>query len=189
MSNKWYITLLMIGIFLSGFSVLVWALTPIPVAAQCGSNPPPDSSCITCHASEAPIDETSPWHSIHAEKDCCVNCHGGNCRASDKDQAHMDVITNPLGDIYTNCHTCHPDDYQARAEIFASDLGITPGSISTPTPVPSGKILAKPLVILSTPASTTPSTPTLPGVIGGLVIMTLFVSGLITLVTNLRNQS
>jgi hypothetical protein len=104
----------------------------------------------------------------------------------DKDLAHQDIIANPLSDIYTNCHSCHPDDYLVRAEVFAVELGITPSSISTPTPVPAGKVLASPLVILPSPISSQPSTFPWLAILGGLPIIVLFLFGLITLIIHLR---
>jgi hypothetical protein len=186
MSRKWLITLVFIGIFFLGCSVLVWAITPIPAAAQCGSNPPPDSSCYTCHVQEDPVSGNGEWHGIHANKDCCAKCHGGNCSTMDKDLAHQGMITNPLSDIYTNCHSCHPDDYQVRAEVFAVELDITPSSITTPTPAPAGKVLASPLVILPSPVVATPSTFPWLAILGSLPIIVLFLFGLITLITHLR---
>jgi hypothetical protein len=35
------------------------------------------------------------------------------------------MIPNPLEDIYTNCHACHPYDYPQRTALFAAKLGIT----------------------------------------------------------------
>jgi hypothetical protein len=104
-----------------------------PVLAQCGE--PPPSSCVTCHAKEDPISEKGEWHIIHASKDICIDCHGGNATAADKDLAHESLTANPLDDIYTDCHSCHPD-YDARAARFAPTLGVTPGSCATPTPIP-----------------------------------------------------
>ena len=115
--------------------VVTLSIMPTPVSAQCGVNPPP-SSCITCHEIQAPVYENGEWHGVHARKDCCTNCHGGNCSADEKERAHVGLIPNPLADIYTNCHACHPDDYQQRAAIFAAELGITPSSRKTPTPLP-----------------------------------------------------
>ena len=46
----------------------------------------------------------------------------------DKDQAHVGVVRDPLGDTYLSCHQCHPNDYQQRAEKFAVVLGVTPQS-------------------------------------------------------------
>jgi hypothetical protein len=186
MSRIWLIKLVFIGILLIGGSVLVWAMSPIPVAAQCGSNPPPDSSCYTCHVLEDPVSGNGEWHGIHANKDCCAKCHGGNCRVMDKDLAHKDMIANPLSDIYTDCHSCHPDDYQIRAETFAVDLGITPNSIPTPTPAPAGKLLASSLVILPSPNSSQKSTFPWPAILGSLTIIILFLLGLITLMIHLR---
>lgn len=120
------------GTFLLASAVIL-GIHPSPVSAQCGVNPP-HSSCLTCHETQAPVYENGEWHGVHARKDCCTNCHGGNCSAKEKDQAHVDMIPNPLEDIYTNCHACHPDDYPQRAAIFAAKLGITPSSRETPIP-------------------------------------------------------
>jgi hypothetical protein len=71
----------------------------------------------------------------------------------DKDQAHEGLIANPLTDIYTSCHGCHPDDYVTGADRFAVVLSVTPGSIATPTAVPTRQAADHPMVILpSSPA-------------------------------------
>ena len=79
------------------------------------------------------------WHIIHASKDICLNCHGGNASTMDKNLAHEGMMAQPLADIYTDCHSCHPD-YEARAAQFAPTLHVTPGSCATPTPVALGNI-------------------------------------------------
>jgi hypothetical protein len=113
---------------------LVLWLTPAVVRAQSGgvpesagcSNPPP-SSCLTCHAQVDPVADQGEWHIIHAQNDFCRNCHGGDDRTLDKDQAHTGMMPNPLDDTYLSCHACHTD-YQQRAEKFAVVLGVTPQS-------------------------------------------------------------
>jgi hypothetical protein len=67
------------------------------------------------------------WHVIHANNDFCRNCHGGDDRTMEKDQAHVGMMLNPLDDTYLSCHACHID-YQQRAEKFAVILGVTPRS-------------------------------------------------------------
>jgi hypothetical protein len=62
----------------------------------------------------------------------------------DKDLAHEGLMAQPLADIYTDCHSCHPD-YEARAAQFAPSLDVTPGSCATPTPVVAGNIPGGPL--------------------------------------------
>lgn len=186
MSRKWLLILFLIGVICLGSATLIWAITPSPAAAQCGSNPPPDSTCYTCHILEDPVAGNGEWHGVHARKDCCARCHGGNCTAAYKDLAHQDMIANPLSDIYTNCHSCHPDDYQARAVTFAVELGITPGSIATPTLSPAGKVAASPLVILPSPISSQPPAFPWPALLGGVTIMVLILLGLIAYITHLR---
>jgi hypothetical protein len=129
--------------FISALGVillLLWVGTT-PVRAQCGV--PQPSSCTTCHAQEDPVSGKGEWHIIHASKDICINCHGGNGTTRNKDLAHESLTANPLNDIYTDCHSCHPD-YDMRAHIFASTLGVTPGSCATPTPVPVSNTSSQP---------------------------------------------
>ena len=126
---------------LAGIILLVW-LGTVRVQAQCGV--PQQSSCTTCHAQEDPVSGKGEWHIIHANKDICINCHGGNGSTMNKDLAHEGLMAHPLNDIYTDCHSCHPQDYVGRASIFASTLSITPGSCATPTPVPVSNTSGKP---------------------------------------------
>ena len=104
--------------------------------AQCG-NPQP-SSCKTCHAQEAPLTDQNAWHRDHASQDLCVNCHGGNGSTMDKNLAHISMTVQPLSDVYTSCHSCHPD-IAILAAPYAVALQITPSSKATPTAVPVGQ--------------------------------------------------
>ena len=128
---RWLIITSLVGL------VLLTLALAAPVRAQCEG--PQTSSCTTCHAQEDPVNEKGEWHIIHASKDICINCHGGNGTVMDKDLAHENLMAHPLDDIYTDCHSCHPD-YDERAAQFAPTLGVTPGSCNTPTPVPAGDI-------------------------------------------------
>jgi hypothetical protein len=133
--SRWFLTISLVGM------VVLLALEIIPVHAQCEN--PPESSCATCHAREYPVNDEGEWHIIHGDKDICLNCHGGNGTAVDKNLAHEGLMANPLDDIYTDCHSCHPG-YDTRAEQFAKTLGITPGGCATPTPMPVGNAPVEP---------------------------------------------
>ncbi len=119
----------------------VFFLSFSPALAQCDK--PLPSSCVTCHESQAPVADKGEWHIAHASQDLCINCHGGNGAALDKDSAHQGMVAQPLSDIYTDCHSCHPD-YQERAERFAATLGVTPGSCATPTAVAAAYLGGQP---------------------------------------------
>ncbi len=135
---------------------LLVLLAPQAVVAQCEDQKP---SCCTCHATAHPVTNQGEWHAIHARKECCRACHGGNDQAQDKETAHVGMTLHPLQDTYLACHQCHPDDYQQRAEIFAVALHVTPQS-SEPTPHPAVAASTPPPMILTPlPKATTDVTP------------------------------
>jgi hypothetical protein len=94
--------------------------------AQCGSQA---SSCKNCHEvkGEDSVNAKGDWHVSHAFGDFCEFCHSGNVQATDKAAAHEGMV-QPLADVKTNCSSCHTDDYQAKAEKYATALGVTVGA-------------------------------------------------------------
>ena len=110
---------------------------PQPVKAQCGSQA---SSCKNCHEVQAkdPVNtDGTNWHQAHAFGDFCYICHGGNNQATDKDAAHAGMVA-PLADVKAACQQCHPNDLDARAQVYASPLGVQIGSgSSAPAATPS----------------------------------------------------
>jgi len=111
-------------LFVVGSAVL---LMTTPVKAQCGSQA---SSCKNCHETQAqkPVNnDGTAWHSQHAFGDFCYLCHGGNNQATDKAVAHTGM-EDPLSNIDASCKSCHPEDTQAKAKIYATTLGIQLGS-------------------------------------------------------------
>jgi hypothetical protein len=103
--------------------------------AQCGSQA---SSCKNCHEvkGEDSVNSKGDWHVAHAFGDFCEFCHGGNVQATDEAAAHQGLV-QPLGDIKTNCSSCHAADYQAKAETYAKALGVTIGASAGGTTPPS----------------------------------------------------
>src|SRR5512141_1975997 len=126
---------------------------PQPVKAQCGSQA---SSCKNCHEVQAkdPVNaDGTVWHQSHSFGDFCYTCHGGNNQATDETAAHQGMVA-PLSDVQAACAQCHPDDLQARADVYAKVLGQpvgmgnasaapAPDAAATPTTVP-GAIAAEP---------------------------------------------
>jgi hypothetical protein len=150
-------------------------LYPEPARAQCGE--PPPSSCSSCHVLEHPINMESEWHLIHCRQDICLSCHGGNASTMDMDLSHESMNAQPLSDIYTDCHSCHPD-YDERAGRFTTALGVTPGSCATPTLVAPNSSHLVPPFGSADPASPQADAPlTLASaalMAGGLTAMALF---------------
>jgi len=131
-----FIFLAVAGLLLVAVSAF---LLTTPAKAQCGSQA---SSCKNCHETQAqdPVNnDGTTWHTQHAFGDFCYLCHAGNNQATDKTTAHTGMV-DPLTDIATNCKSCHPTDFTAKAQVYATSLGVTLGSGSTTsatTPAPT----------------------------------------------------
>jgi hypothetical protein len=105
-------------------------VTTTPAIAQCGSQA---SSCKNCHEVQGqdPVNsDGTGWHQSHAFGDFCYICHAGNQQATDKDAAHQGMV-DPLSDVKAACQQCHVADLDARAQVYASALGVEIGSGST----------------------------------------------------------
>jgi hypothetical protein len=126
---RWF---LIVALFLM-VSLVLGLRSVSPVMAQCEN--PPKSSCISCHGRVDHLAGMGEWNGVHVSQDMCTSCHGGNGSTMDKDLAHEGIVAQPLSDIYTDCHSCHPTNYVARSAQFAATLHVTPGSCATPTPV------------------------------------------------------
>lgn len=125
--------------------------------AQCGSQ---SSSCKNCHEvkGEDPVNAKGDWHISHAFGDFCEFCHAGNVQATDKAAAHQGMV-RPLSDVKTNCSSCHADDYQAKAETYATALGVTIGTSGDNAAKPPAATPAEPSqpVTQTTPQAAQPA--------------------------------
>ncbi len=130
---RWFlIAALLLGV------ALIWSIFSTSTAlAQCDT--PPKSSCLSCHVQVDHLDGMGEWNNVHVTQDMCTSCHGGNGTAMEEDLAHEGVMAQPLSDIYTNCHSCHPIDYQVKSSQFAATISVTTSSCTTPTPIPLNK--------------------------------------------------
>lgn len=145
-SFRWLALLLLA----SGIALLMTGLVLVePAAAQCGSSA---TSCKNCHEvnAEYPVNASGDWHVSHAFGDFCAFCHAGNVQAVEADAAHEGMVY-PLADIEGSCASCHPDDLQELAEVYAVALGVTldasnggggADSGSDPNDIPSEPIAA-----------------------------------------------
>jgi hypothetical protein len=123
---------LAIWLITAGFTFIVvigifFLLPAQTVSAQCGSQA---SSCKNCHETQAqdPVNtDGTTWHGQHAFGDFCYLCHAGNNQATDKTAAHTGMVA-PLSDIVASCKSCHANDYEAKAQIYAATLGVEIGS-------------------------------------------------------------
>jgi hypothetical protein len=108
----------------------IWLSYAQPVSAQCGSQA---SSCKNCHETQGqkPVNnDGTAWHTQHAFGDFCYLCHAGNNQATDKAAAHTGMVA-PLSDINASCKSCHPADTLAKAQIYATTLGVKVGTDAT----------------------------------------------------------
>ena len=124
--RKLYVVLTTSGLFILLACGIALA-TPQSAKAQCGSQA---SSCKNCHEVQAkdPVNaDGTGWHQSHAFGDFCYICHGGNNQATDETAAHTGMV-KPLSDVKAACAQCHPNDLQARADVYAKALGVTVGT-------------------------------------------------------------
>jgi hypothetical protein len=103
----------------------LWVPTDTARAA-CGAS---SSSCKSCHEinRQMPVNTSGDWHKDHAMGDYCSFCHGGNVQATDEAGAHEGMV-DPFADVQTSCSSCHQDDYEEKAQIYADQLGVTIGT-------------------------------------------------------------
>jgi hypothetical protein len=104
----------------------LWLATTTPASAQCGSQA---SSCKNCHEvqGQGPVNgDGTAWHTSHAFGDFCYLCHAGNNQSQDKTEAHTGMVP-PLSDVKAACLQCHPNDYEALAQEYATILGVEVG--------------------------------------------------------------
>ena len=128
-------------------AVSVYLTTATPVKAQCGSQA---SSCKNCHETQAqkPVNaDGTAWHQSHAFGDFCYICHAGNNQATDKAAAHQGMVS-PLADIKSSCQQCHAADLDARAQVYATTLGVTIGSDSS-APTSGAGVDATPVAVVA----------------------------------------
>ncbi len=118
-----------LGIVFLALAPLSLFLTSRPAEAQCGSSA---SSCKNCHEVQGqdPVSNNGEWHVAHAFGDFCEFCHAGNVQAKSQDEAHIGLV-DPLIDVKASCQSCHPQDYQDKAQVYATVLGVTLGSGGT----------------------------------------------------------
>jgi hypothetical protein len=129
----------------------IFLATATPVSAQCGSQA---SSCKNCHEVQAQKSvnaDGTGWHQSHAFGDFCYICHAGNNQATDKAAAHEGMV-DPLTDVKASCQQCHVADLDARAQVYASALGVETGSGSS-APASGGGAEATPAVAESAPSA------------------------------------
>jgi hypothetical protein len=124
MTNHKYRIFIFGGLAILLVAVVLLLYPSADAQAQCGSQA---SSCKNCHEvqGEDPVNnDGTAWHPSHAFGDFCYICHAGNNQSMDKATAHTGMVP-PLSDIKAACQSCHPDDLQERAQVYASALGVT----------------------------------------------------------------
>lgn len=139
--KHYFLILAGLGFLLLSGLFLTWPAAN--ASAQCGSQA---SSCKNCHEVQGqdPVNnDGTGWHQSHAFGDFCYICHAGNNQSMDKDAAHTGMVP-PLSDVQAACQSCHPNDLMARAEVYATALGVQVGegggtdTTPNPTATPAG---------------------------------------------------
>lgn len=152
--KRLFVALMILGVVVVVATGLA-LITIQPVSAQCGSQA---SSCKNCHETQGQMAVNSDgtgWHQSHAFGDFCYICHGGNNTATDKTAAHAGMVA-PLSDVQAACAQCHPNDLQARAQVYAAKLGVQVGSPAGPQTGPTATAAPASAEPASTPQAAPP---------------------------------
>jgi hypothetical protein len=126
MSFRKHHLLILAGLGFLLLSGLYLAWPSANAKAQCGSQA---SSCKNCHevqGNDSVNSDGTGWHQSHAFGDFCYICHAGNNQSMDKATAHTGMVA-PLSDVKAACQSCHPNDLMARAQVYATALGVQVG--------------------------------------------------------------
>jgi hypothetical protein len=154
--RKLYVAIATTGLFILLACGIALA-TPQSAKAQCGSQA---SSCKNCHEVQGkdPVNaDGTGWHQSHAFGDFCYICHAGNNQATDEKAAHTGMV-KPLDDVQAACAQCHPNDLQARANVYAKTLGVSVGTGAAAPATGSGTTAtATPAAAAANPAPAAPA--------------------------------
>jgi hypothetical protein len=155
MQHRKIFTMIIAGSIMLVAVIGVWLAKAPPVNAQCGSQA---SSCKNCHEVQGKLpvnNDGTAWHTSHAFGDFCYICHAGNNQAKDETEAHTGMVA-PLSDVKASCMQCHPSDLDARAQVYATALGVEVGSGAPPAAGGTSEIsseVASAPVVASVPAT------------------------------------
>lgn len=154
--KRTFITLIILGCLLV-MAASLWLATAQPVSAQCGSQA---SSCKDCHETQGQLSvntDGTGWHQSHAFGDFCYICHGGNTQSTDKDAAHAGMVP-PMNDVKASCQQCHPKDLEARAKVYADQLGVALGGSEEAQPAanPATQPTCGPAITIAEPPNNIP---------------------------------
>ena len=133
--------LTIIASILVGMALLIPGKTGQALAQA--ETPPEDTACRNCHEDQYYLYDRGNWYCLNETKVGCTECHRGHPDTLIKDSAHAGLIPNPLVHDAAVCQSCHPDDYRARVQTYASIAGIRP----TPRPY----VTSMPSVLISQP--------------------------------------
>lgn len=108
-----------------------------PAQAQVVSPGTDEPACLSCHENLYYLHDTGKHYCLTAARTRCVDCHGGDPVAFQKDAAHTGRSAHPiLADDISRCQTCHPQDAAAHVETFARVAGFSPVVLRVAAPVP-----------------------------------------------------
>ncbi|MBN2385701.1 MAG: hypothetical protein JXB85_01690 [Anaerolineales bacterium] len=116
--------LTLLFLFVTAGLILLGAAFTIPVQAQADDPNTEANACLTCHSSRYYNFDSGRWFCMCAQRnDRCTACHGGNPETHDPEEAHIDLVVNPLADPQASCGQCH-DDVEPRVAAFVEMTGV-----------------------------------------------------------------
>ena len=116
----------------SGVLIMLIALS-VPTNAYADDPTLDNGKCITCHEDLYFLHDTGKWFCLKEAPMACVDCHGGDPTASNKEIAHTNLASHPVinGDV-SKCQECHPEQSDERVALFEKTAGISKVLVAVP---------------------------------------------------------
>lgn len=92
-----------------------------------------NGTCASCHEDLYFLHDTGKWFCIRESPMRCVDCHGGDPFAFQKEDAHDSREAHPiLNEDISKCQECHPAECDERVVKFVSIAGISEVLVAVP---------------------------------------------------------
>jgi hypothetical protein len=92
-----------------------------------------NDNCIKCHEDLYFLHDTGNWFCIREDHMTCTDCHGGNAKTLNQDEAHTSRAAHPIiNEDVSKCQECHPEECYERVNLFDQEAGVSDVLVAIP---------------------------------------------------------